>query len=274
MFRSTTVVFEIQGCRKSEMHRINSDRPWAFNSWKYPVYTLYLPLRLQYSYILLYGHLFAIQGCEKRPPQNNGNAINDLRMTSTLNCRKYPVYTVLVWGPMKQKWREVWKTSKAIWGRSSVLPRFLPHDHMLAKRKQSWKIVSSKFQNRKTVLLSEPLRRKLRRSVKILNAIWGWSSVLKVLLQQCPETVHGNEQKIMKEWATFFPNIHKKKIKNKNSWNVWSRLSNYWSLKEIRPTGSDIIATRTMDDIQMTNRSTITILTVWPLLTHRSRAKH
>ncbi len=86
--------------------------------------------------------LFSIRKVAKKI----GNALNDLSES------KVPCIHITSVSANEAKFKGSLEKSKAIWGRSSVLPLFLLQGHMLAKRKQSWKIVSSKFQQCKTVL--------------------------------------------------------------------------------------------------------------------------
>ncbi len=54
-FRST---IKIQGCRKSETHRMTPTWTWTLNSQKYSVYTKYLPMRRKFCSVSLFDQRF------------------------------------------------------------------------------------------------------------------------------------------------------------------------------------------------------------------------
>ncbi len=145
-------------CQKSEMHRMTPERPQARNCQKDPVHTEDSPPKPKFHSLSLYAHLFSRY---KLMPKI-GNASNDPRMTLTTKLSKVPcihwIHTPEGRGP------------NFIPSRSTVA-RFLDKwrfwvPYSMVKFKNSLKIVSSKFQIFKTVLLWEPLRRKFRKSLK------------------------------------------------------------------------------------------------------------
>ena len=58
-FALRPTVVEIQGCPKSEMHRMTSEWPWTLNSQRYHLYSKYERLKPTFWSVSLYAHPFS-----------------------------------------------------------------------------------------------------------------------------------------------------------------------------------------------------------------------
>ena len=134
-FALRPAVFDMQACRKSEMHRMTPEWPQALNCQKHNVYTEYSSPRPKFHSVSLYDQPFwryKLAKYRKRTqwPQNDINHLIDKSKMYTLNTHpRGPHFTPFRSTIARSPHRDFWFPIPGFWfpvpGYNGELPKFV-----------------------------------------------------------------------------------------------------------------------------------------------------